>query len=76
MAIMTDISVTIPVFNEEESIGLCCEKLHGVLSALKRSYEILLVDDGSTDKSWEKMREVAQKYPHVRLIRYGCRHAE
>ena len=60
---MIDISVTAPIHNEEESIPLLCEKLHTVLSKLNKTYEIVLVDDGSTDSSWNVLLEQAKKYP-------------
>lgn len=67
---MTDISVAVPVYNEVESLGEFCRELHETMSKLGRSYEILLVDDGSTDGSWNLMREQAAKYPNMRLIRF------
>jgi glycosyltransferase involved in cell wall biosynthesis len=67
---MTDLSVAIPIYNEEESIPVLCEKLHEVLSRLGRSYEIVLVDDGSKDRSWAVMREMAHKYPCLKLVRF------
>ena len=66
---MTDVSVVIPVYNEVDSIeALCCE-LHGVLAGLNRSCEAVLVDDGSTDGTWDTLRELAGRYPEIRLIR-------
>jgi len=67
---MTDISVVVPVYNEVENIGHLCESLHKVLSKLNRSYEVLLVDDGSTDGSWDKIIEVNRKYSNIRGIRF------
>jgi len=46
-----------------------CERLHAVLSRLGRSYEVILVDDGSTDRTWNRAVEVASPLPHFRLIR-------
>jgi glycosyltransferase involved in cell wall biosynthesis len=63
---MTDVSVVVPVFNEEQSVETLCRQLHESLSRLGRSYEIVLVDDGSTDGTWEKLRRVG--IPHLRLI--------
>ena len=65
-----DLTVTAPVFNEAESLPSLCRELHQVLAALGRSYEILLVDDGSTDASWEVLQRQAALYPHIRLIRF------
>jgi len=67
---MTDVSVVIPIYNEEENIPILCEKLNEVLSKLNRSYEAVLIDDGSTDSSWEKLVQCARKYRHFRLIRF------
>lgn len=64
------LSVVIPVFNEVESIDLLCEKLHAALSSIGRSYEIILVDDGSTDGTWEKIAAQAKRIPHLRAIRF------
>jgi glycosyltransferase involved in cell wall biosynthesis len=65
-----DVSVVAPIYNEEENVELLCTKLHEALSALKRSWEIILVDDGSTDTSWAKMMEMSKKIPHLRIIRF------
>lgn len=67
---MPYLSVTAPIHNEEESIPFLCEKLHNVLSNLGKTYEIVLVDDGSTDKSWDVMLEQAKKYPCLKLIKF------
>lgn len=66
---MPDISVVVPVYNEEESIPRLCEKLNSSLSKIEPSYEIILVDDGSSDGSWERMKTCARTYPGFRLIR-------
>ena len=67
---MVDVSVVVAIYNEEESIPPLCERLHGVLSTLGKEYEVLLVDDGSSDSSWEVLNEQARKYPCLRLIRF------
>lgn len=65
-----DISVVIPVYNEEESVETLCGKLHDALSSLGRSYEAVLVDDGSKDRTWEILVAMSRRYPHFRLIRF------
>jgi len=67
---MTEISVAVPVYNEMESLKAFCSELHETMSKLGRTYEIVMVDDGSTDSSWAVMREQAEKYPNMRLIRF------
>ena len=67
---MIDLSIVVPVYNEVENIPLLIEKLHQTASSLSLSYEILLIDDGSTDGSWEKLMECSKKQPHFRLIRF------
>ncbi len=64
------VSVVVPVFNEEESVAALCQQLHTSLSAIGRSYELILVDDGSRDRTWDKLREQARQIPHLRLIRF------
>ncbi|MDI6774394.1 MAG: glycosyltransferase family 2 protein [Verrucomicrobiota bacterium] len=65
-----DISVVVPIYNEEENVPILVEELRQVLSQLKRSYEILLVDDGSADQSWDFLVAAARKCSCVRLIRF------
>jgi len=64
-----DISVIVPVFNEVENVERLCAKLHAALSRIGRTYELILVDDGSKDGTWEKLKEQASSVPHLRLIR-------
>jgi len=66
---MPDLSVVVPIYNEIGNVARLCEKLHETLSAIQRSYEVLLVDDGSTDGTWDKLVELARAYPGLRLIR-------
>lgn len=65
-----DVSIVVPVFNEIENLPILCEKLHNVLSGMGSSYEIILIDDGSTDNSWEKLCELSGKFPNLCLIRF------
>lgn len=67
---MIQVSVVIPVYNEEESAELLCRKLHESLSTLNRNYEIILVDDGSTDRTWEVLTRMSKEIPCLELIRF------
>src|SRR5208337_316256 len=65
------ISVIIPVYNEEENLRELGERLMSTLSAMGRPFEIILVDDGSTDRSWEILTELNQRYPqNLRALRF------
>ena len=66
---MPDLSIVVPVYNEQENIEPLCEKLNAALTAVGRSYEIIIVDDGSTDGSWDKLVTCAKPYSQFRLIR-------
>jgi glycosyltransferase involved in cell wall biosynthesis len=66
---MTDLSVVIPVYNEEESLPLLWPELRSVLEREAISFEVLFVDDGSRDRSAEIIREVRERDPRVRLVR-------
>ncbi|MCS6876472.1 MAG: glycosyltransferase family 2 protein, partial [Aquificaceae bacterium] len=70
MSCETYLSVVIPAYNEEENIPLLYQKLKEVLQNLEGEYEIIFVDDGSTDRTWEKLKEIAQKDKRVKLIRF------
>jgi glycosyltransferase involved in cell wall biosynthesis len=63
-----EISVFLPVYNEEENIGPLNLKLTGSLEKLGRDYEVIYVDDGSTDSSLARLREIALADPRVRVI--------
>lgn len=63
---MLDISVVIPLFNEEESLPELMEWIDKVMNESSFSYEVIFVDDGSKDKSWEVIEGLAQKFPTVR----------
>ena len=67
---MHDLSIAVAVYNEEESLPHLCARLHEVLSTLGKRYEIVLVDDGSTDKSWAVMNEQAKRYPNLKLVKF------
>ncbi len=58
----------IPVFNEEKNLPTLMERTLPVMRAMKRAFEVILIDDGSRDRSLEILREFAQKEPEVRVI--------
>ena len=65
-----DISVVIPLYNEEESLPELQAWIKRVMEANGFSYEIIFVNDGSTDRSWQVIEELASKYPEVKGIKF------
>ncbi len=64
-----DISVIVPIFNEEQNIFNLYGRLEKVLDKNGQSYEVLFIDDGSTDGSWEQMNEIHRKNNRFRIIK-------
>jgi len=63
-----DISVVIPVYNEEENLPILIQKLMDVLDGIDKPYEMIFVDDGSTDRSRGILREKAFHYPRIHML--------
>ena len=66
---MRDLSVVIPVYNEEENLPPLWDELRSVLEALRLSFEVVFVDDGSRDRSAEIIRGFRERDARVRLVR-------
>lgn len=65
-----DLSIVIPLYNEEESLPELIEWIERVVNPLGISHEILLIDDGSTDKSWEVIEGLSAQYKSIKAIRF------
>jgi len=65
-----DISIVIPLLNEEESLPELCAWIERVVTANNYTYEVILVDDGSTDDSWEVIRQLSEKNSNIKGIRF------
>jgi len=65
-----ELSVVVPINNEERNLPILHEEITDVLQAFGRSYEILFIDDGSTDKSFEVMSSLHDDDVRVRVIRF------
>jgi glycosyltransferase involved in cell wall biosynthesis len=64
-----DISVVVPLYNERDNLAPLHRELSRAVGAMGRSYELLFVDDGSTDGSADELRRLKASDPHVRVIR-------
>ncbi len=71
-----DISVVVPLYNEEESLPELVEWLGSVMDRNEFSYEVLLVDDGSNDQSWTVIEQLSLKNPHIRGIKFRRNHGK
>ncbi|WP_425476393.1 glycosyltransferase family 2 protein [Paraflavitalea speifideaquila] len=65
-----DVTIVVPLYNEEESLPELCAWIERVVNEHRLSYEILLVDDGSTDTSWEVIESLRQQNPNIKGIRF------
>lgn len=65
------VSIVVPVFNEEVSIGPFYAALESALGRIDADFEILFVDDGSTDSSYRILTELVRKDPRVRAVRFS-----
>ena len=64
-----DLSVVVPVYNEELSVQPLYEAITKALSKLNLSYEILFIDDGSSDNTYLNSKDLAEKDPHLKVVR-------
>lgn len=65
-----DISVVIPLYNEEESLPELFDWIHRVMTANGFTYEVIFVNDGSTDNSWDTVRKLRQEHSEVKGIKF------
>lgn len=71
MPALKDISVVIPLYNEEESIAELCEWITKVMKTNGYSYEIILIDDGSTDRSWDIITDLNNRNDCIKGVRFN-----
>lgn len=71
MSNILDISVVIPLYNEEESLNELCSWIDKVMEENGYNYEVLLIDDGSTDNSWKVITELSSLFSSVKGIKFN-----
>jgi glycosyltransferase involved in cell wall biosynthesis len=64
------ISIVIPLYNEEENIQELCRRLIDVLDSMRESYEVLFVDDGSTDGSYARLLEIKKNNENIKIVKF------
>lgn len=67
---MLDISLVIPLYNEEESLPELTAWIDRVVKKEKLTYELIFIDDGSRDESWSVVEKLKQTYPEIRAVRF------
>lgn len=65
-----DLTVVIPCYNEDESVVELAEKLIPVCKATAHSFEVIFVDDGSTDNTFAKLKQLHESDPQIKVIRF------
>ena len=65
-----DVSIVVPLYNEEESLPELCAWIERVVVENSLTYEVILVDDGSTDESWGKVEDLSHSNPNIKGIRF------
>jgi len=65
-----DLSIVIPLYNEEESLPELTQWIERVATSHQYSYEIILVDDGSTDESWNVVQQLAMRNANIKGIKF------
>lgn len=65
-----DISVVVPLYNEDESLPHLIEWIERVMNENNFSYEVLLIDDGSKDNSWAVIEQLSEKNPNVKGVKF------
>lgn len=65
-----DISIVVPLYNEEESLPHLIEWIERVMRENNFSYEVLLIDDGSKDNSWTVIEQLSKKNPNVKGVKF------
>ena len=66
-----ELSMVIPLRDEEANVLPLHAEFTAVLQSLRRSYEMILIEDGSTDQTFARLRQVQEGDPHVRVIRFS-----
>ena len=66
-----ELSVIIPVFNEEKNVPILIDKLSNLMALVGKEWEVIFVDDGSTDETFLKLKRLKEKIPQIKIIHFG-----
>jgi glycosyltransferase involved in cell wall biosynthesis len=65
-----DISIVIPLYNEEQSLPELTKRIYEQLQGIKKKFEIVFIDDGSTDNSYNVLTQLKPEYPQIHIIQF------
>ncbi len=65
-----DLSLVIPVYNEADNLQPLCQRIHETLTSTNWTYEVVMIDDGSTDDSAQILTRLHAEDPHVKVLRF------
>jgi len=68
-----DVSILVPAKDEAENLPLFMEQASAAFASAPQRYEIIVIDDGSVDDSWNVLQQLAAQYPFLRPVRHGVR---
>jgi len=71
-----EVSVVIPAFNEEQSIGPCLDEVAAVMAHLGKPYEIIVIEDGSTDGTFAALKAKKKDIPQLVVLRFDSNHGQ
>ena len=71
-----ELSVVVPLYNEEESVRLLCRRIAEALARAGLQFEILLIDDGSRDRTMELAAAIAQEDPRIRVVQFRANYGQ
>ena len=66
-----DLSIVVPVYNEEKSVILLSDAIHEAVEPLGVSYELIFVDDGSDDGTIDRLKEITRTKPNTIILKFG-----
>ncbi|MBT3463775.1 glycosyltransferase family 2 protein [archaeon] len=67
---MTEISIVLPTYNEEESVKPLYDKLNSTLKKLNKKYEIIFIDDGSSDNTYQNLLKLKKSDKNIKIIKF------
>src|SRR5690554_3148354 len=70
------VSIVVPVYNSEQTLDELVRRLKAAVGPISRDFEVILVNDGSADRSWEVARRLAAEYPEVHGISLMRNHGQ